>query len=86
MDLPYRVKSVEELKQIATEEQNLNKTRSSNMAHKWESRDAVKDRALGVLEKYGTYNKVIVVTHGMVIHCLTGKIGIPYCSIVKLYK
>ncbi|HBN86456.1 MAG TPA: histidine phosphatase family protein [Clostridiales bacterium] len=38
LDLTYQVKSFEELLQIAIEEQNLNKTGFSNMAHKWEAR------------------------------------------------
>ncbi len=81
LDLTYQVKSFDELKRIAVEEQTCNNLGSSNTTYKWEAREAVKERALRVLEKYRTYNKVIVVTHGMVIHCLTGRIGIPNCSV-----
>jgi len=81
LDLTYQVKSYEELKKIAAEEQRCNELGISNTAYNWESRETLKERVLNVLEKYKTYNKVIVVTHGMVIHCLTGKIVIPNCSI-----
>ncbi|NMB98179.1 MAG: histidine phosphatase family protein, partial [Clostridiaceae bacterium] len=83
LDLTYQVKSFEKLKQIAAEEERCNKLGISCTAYKWESREAVRERVLKVLQKYSTYNKVIVVTHGMVIHCLMGKTGIPNCSISK---
>lgn len=35
--------------------------------------EEVKKRGIYVLEKYSNYNKVIVVTHGMVINMLTGE-------------
>lgn len=84
LDLGYQVKSFEELKQIANEEQKFNDEQLSySSTCKWELREDVKKRVLNVLNDYKEYRKVIVVTHGMVIHCLTGKIGIPNCSITE---
>ena len=84
LDLSYQVKSFDELRQIAIEEQKCNDEQLPyNSTYKWESRGDVKKRVLNVLNDYKEYRKVIVVTHGMVIHCLTGKIGIPNCSITE---
>jgi broad specificity phosphatase PhoE len=81
-DLTYQIKSIEELKQIVAEERKFNDGQSPyNGTHKWESREDVKKRVLNVLNNYKEYKKVIVVCHGMVIRCLTGKAGIPNCSI-----
>jgi len=81
LDLSYKVRSYDELKQIAIEEQRQNGGISINEAYKWEPRSDVKERVLNVLKRYANYNKIIVVCHGMVIHCLTGIVGIPNCSI-----
>jgi broad specificity phosphatase PhoE len=81
LDLTYQVKSFEELKQIAAEEQKYFMLESEHATCKWEPREMVKERVLKVLKKYNAHNKVIVVTHGMVIHCLTGRVGIPNCAV-----
>jgi len=81
LDLSYQVKSHEDLKRIASEEQKNNGLLPENGSFRWELRTDVKTRALNVLARYTTYKKVIVVTHGMVIHCLTGAVGIPHCSV-----
>ena len=38
----------------------------------WETFEMMKNRAVAVLEKYKTYNKVIVTCHGMLIEAITG--------------
>ncbi len=81
LDLTYQTKSFDELKQIASEEQTSYGQASYNECNKWEHRDNVKIRVGNILKKYREYKKIIVVSHGMVIHCLTGKIGIQNCSI-----
>lgn len=87
LDLSYRVKSYDELRQIVIEEQRHNGGISINEAYKWEPRLYVKERVLNVLKQYTCYSKIIVVCHGMVIHCFTGMIGIPNipnCSIHEI--
>lgn len=39
---------------------------------KWESADAIKKRVLPVLEKYRSFDKVIISCHGMLIQAVTG--------------
>jgi broad specificity phosphatase PhoE len=81
LDLTYQARSIEDLNKIALEEQKHNGVISPDRNLKWEPRCDVKKRVLDVLGRYANHKKVIVVCHGMIIHCLTGLIGIPNCSI-----
>ncbi|HEX2946499.1 MAG TPA: histidine phosphatase family protein [Clostridia bacterium] len=84
LDLTYRVKSFDELKQIAIEEQKYNGLENPSGTYNWETRASVRERVMDVLKRYINYKKVIVVTHGMVIHCMTEKVGIQNCSIHEI--
>jgi uncharacterized phosphatase len=84
LDLTYQARSIDDLKKIAQEEQKCNGVASPDARYKWEPRSDVKKRVLDVLNRYVSYKKVIVVCHGMIIHCLTGAIGIPNCSIHEI--
>lgn len=42
-----------------------------NVTKRWESTISMKTRMLNALRKYSSYNKVIVVSHGMVIRAVT---------------
>lgn len=45
----------------------------------WENIDMMEKRLLGVLNKYTEYNKIIIVTHGMLMHQIKPYGHIPYC-------
>lgn len=50
----------------------------------WETTDSMKKRLDGVLNRYKTYNKVIVVCHGMIIRTLHDKEHIKNGEIIKV--
>lgn len=48
---------------------------------KWESIDMMEKRLLGVLNKYINYNKIMIVTHGMLMHQIKPYGHIPDCFV-----
>ena len=81
LDLTYSYRSFDDLRKIIFEERKRNGEASDNDKYVWETRNELRERVINVLKKYDSYEKVIAVCHGMVIHCLTGKTGIPNCSV-----
>ncbi|MFO7636410.1 MAG: histidine phosphatase family protein, partial [Clostridia bacterium] len=78
------VESLEELRSIAAQHQREVPGGNEDGDHTRETYQSLKARVTAVLQRYRGYRKVIVVTHGMVIHCMTGKVGIPHCSIHEI--
>jgi broad specificity phosphatase PhoE len=50
----------------------------------WEQISDIKKRVLGCLLQYSKYRKIIVVTHGEVIYCLTGQKSTENCGIAEI--
>lgn len=48
---------------------------------RWESIDMMEKRLLSVLNKYIDYNKIMIVTHGMLMHQIKSYGHIPYCFV-----
>ena len=48
---------------------------------KWESIDMMEKRLLSVLNKYKDQNKIMIVTHGMLMHQIKPYGHIPYCFV-----
>ncbi|MBN1524136.1 MAG: histidine phosphatase family protein [Spirochaetales bacterium] len=63
---------------------NLNGAVSAGKKLLYESAESVEKRGKAVLEKYKQYKKIIVVSHGTLIMCVTGIFGdVPLCGIVE---
>jgi broad specificity phosphatase PhoE len=50
----------------------------------WEKLSTVANRAFKSLEKYLDYDKIIVVTHGIVMRQFKFQYNIPYCGIIEV--
>ena len=48
---------------------------------RWESIDMMEKRLLGVLNKYMDYDKILIVTHGMLMHQIKPYGHIPNCFV-----
>ena len=48
---------------------------------RWESIDMMEKRLLGVLDKYVNYDKILIVTHGMLMHQIKPYGHIPNCFV-----
>jgi broad specificity phosphatase PhoE len=48
---------------------------------RWESIDMMEKRLIGVLNKYMDYDKILVVTHGMLMHQIKPYGHIPNCYV-----
>lgn len=48
---------------------------------KWESIEMMENRLISVLNKYIHFNKIIIVTHGMLMHQIKPYGHIPYCFV-----
>ncbi len=60
----------------------LNEGRYPNgETRKWESIDMMEKRLLGVLNKYMNYKKILIVTHGMLMHQIKQYGHIPNCFV-----
>lgn len=57
---------------------------SESNPRNWEKLSNVADRAFKCLEKYLCYDKIIVVTHGIVMRQFKFYLEIPYCGIVQV--
>lgn len=47
----------------------------------WESIEMMEKRLMGVLNRYQNYNKILLVTHGMLMHQFKPYEHIPYCFV-----
>jgi broad specificity phosphatase PhoE len=57
--------------------------RTDNPECKWESLREVAERAINAMKKYASMNKVIAVSHGIVIRQFVNAGNIPYCGLLE---
>ena len=53
-----------------------------NCEHKWESLNVLGTRTFNVVKKYFNYNKIIIITHAMVINQFLYKENIKNCEVI----
>ncbi|MGV8984096.1 histidine phosphatase family protein [Clostridium sp.] len=83
-DLTFNNRSDEEVN-IAVQECHLCKGEyTDENAKKWEKISVVANRAFKCLEKYLNYEKIIVVSHGIVMRQFEYNTDIPYCGIIEV--
>lgn len=69
----------DETAEQAYKEYEQNHGEHTSDSQMWEDVSSIKKRVLPVLEKYASYQKVIVACHGMLIQAVTGK-ELPKCG------
>lgn len=83
-DLTFNYISDEEVKVAAGECTVFKGEYTDDDARSWEKLSVVASRAFKGLEKYLSYDKIIVVTHGVVMRQFKFQKEIPYCGIVEI--
>ncbi len=83
LDITQQARTLGELKEIAKEFESHNGIPPEGKKVTWESKADLQNRVNLALKKYLNYNKIIVVTHGMLMYELTGAFAVPYCGIVE---
>ena len=84
LDMTQQVGTTDELKELWADKDRYNGKYPPDSKKRWEEQDALKQRVFNALQKYKKYNKIIVVTHGMLIHMVTGESFTGYCGIVEM--
>ena len=83
-DLTFNYIDDEEVK-IAAKECTLYKGHySDDDLRKWEKLNTVAERSFKALEKYLSYDKIIVVTHGVVMRQFKFQPTVPYCGVMEI--
>lgn len=82
-DLTFNFTSDEEVK-IASNECTAYKGDYNEDIRNWEKLSSVSDRAFTCLKKYLNYDRIIVVTHGIVMRQFKYYDTIPYCGITEI--
>ena len=83
-DLSFNYRSDEEAKNASLECTACNGDYNDNDIKKWERLSVVASRAFKGLEKYLHYDKIIVVTHGILMRQFEYHTDIPYCGVVEV--
>lgn len=83
-DLKFSYITEEEVKIAATECSSCKGSYIDQEAKNWEKLSTVASRAFKSLEKYLNYNKIIVVSHGIVMRQFQFQKEIPYCGILEV--
>jgi len=83
-DLSFNYVSDKEVTAAGLECRKYKGTYDDNDKRNWEKLSAVSERAFQSLKKYLSYNKIIVVTHGVVMMQFKYINPIPYCGIVEV--
>jgi len=84
LDTTQQVGTTEELKALWADSDLHHGKYPSDVAERWEEREALRKRAFDALAKYKEHKKIIVVTHGMFIHMVTGADNPGYCGAVEM--
>jgi len=84
VDLNYDFNSEEYVRAVAEEATRMKGVHSGKCKYNWESFEHVAQRAYRALYPYLKYDKVIVVTHGIVMQQFKFQKEIPYCGIIEL--
>jgi len=82
-DLTFNYVSDEEVK-VAANECTFCKGNYNDDEKKWEKLSTVAERSFKALEKYLNYDKIIVVTHGVVMRQFKFQASLPYCGIMEV--
>lgn len=83
-DLTFNYSSDDIVMQSARDCSSCKGTYEDSDKKNWEKLSTVADRAFNSLKKYLSYNKIIVVTHGVVMRQFQFYKHIPYCGIVEV--
>lgn len=83
-DLTFNYISNEEVKIASQECTGCKGDYTDDGTKNWEKLSVVASRAFKSLEKYLIYDKIIVVTHGIVMRQFKYNTDIPYCGIVEV--
>ena len=83
-DLAFNNISDEEVKIASHECTRYKGEYTDDDTRNWEKLSVVANRAFKGLEKYLSYDKIIVVTHGIVMRQFKYHTDIPYCGIVEV--
>lgn len=84
VDLDFNFDNDEYVRAVSEEATLMKGIHTENCKYKWESFDNIAKRAYRALYPYLKYNKVIVVSHGMVMRQFKFQKEIPYCGIIEL--
>lgn len=82
-DRSFMWKNLEEVQRIENDFDACKGKIPNGVTKNWESIDEIKARSLKVLEKYVKFNRVLVVSHALVIRSLTGKKKVKNTGIVN---
>lgn len=85
-DLTFEFDSSETLKELGDDYDRHEGIYPAGEVKRWESREMMKRRVDGVLERYLHYDYVIVTGHGMAFRTQTDISDIPHAAIVELVK
>lgn len=86
-DLTYQFDSMQRLKELGDDYDANNGIYPPGETRLWESKESLKNRVEGVIDKYLSYSKVIVTGHGMAFRTLIGEIGdIPHASVIEFIR
>ena len=83
-DLTYRYNSDDMVKLAGKECIACKGDYSGHDKKNWEKLSTVADRAFKSLEKYLCYDKIIVVTHGIVMRQFSFRLDISHCGIIEV--
>lgn len=86
-DLSFEYDSMERLKELGNDFDKNNGIYPPGGTRLWESKELLKKRIEGVIDKFLGYGKVTITGHGMAFRALIGEIGgIPHASIIEYSK
>lgn len=83
-DLTFNYISDEEVKVASRECSSCKGNYAEYDRKNWEKLGSVADRSFRAMKKYLVYDKVIVVTHGIVMRQFEYHLQIPYCGIIEV--
>lgn len=84
-DITYQYRNVDEMRELHDDYIANIGEYPLNQIKKWESKESLKNRANLVIEKYKSYDCVIIVAHKMIIQSICGDIDLKPAQIVE-YK
>ena len=84
LDTTQQVGTTDALKELWADSDLYNKKHPDGESKRWEEQKTLRERVFNALLKYTQYKKVIIVSHGMLIHMVTGKNNPGYCGIVEM--
>lgn len=83
-DINLEISNLKQLKNAIDDYENEKGIHPFGITKPWESKNSLKERVSGVLNKYSKHDTIIVVTHEQVIKCWVNVDKIPFCKIYKL--